>query len=89
VGFGGLKGKRALLAYLESRAAVEMIEDHHPGAIARWLNRCADGVPWERALRAETGWGTWGLDHALRDSVRSRFPADPLANLDTPRIPME
>jgi tetratricopeptide (TPR) repeat protein len=89
VGFGGLKGKRALLAYLESRAAVEMIEDHHPGAIARWLNRCADGMSWERALRVETGWGTWGLDHALRDSVRGRFPVDPLANLDTPRIPME
>jgi hypothetical protein len=80
-GFGGLKGKRALLAYLESRAAVEMVESTQPGAIARWLDRCAGGVEWEEALRAETGWDTHGLESALKTLVRSRFPGDPLASL--------
>ncbi len=83
-GFGGLKGKRALMAYLESRAAVEMIEERHPGAIARWLNRCARGAGWEHALRSETGWDRSSLEAALRELVRSRFPSDPLAKLDIP-----
>jgi hypothetical protein len=76
-GFGGLEGKRALLAYLESRAAVELIETTHPGAIARWLRRCRAGEPWEPALRAETGWDTTALEQALQAEVRSRFPAEP------------
>jgi len=88
-GFGGLKGRRALLAYLESRAAVELIEERHPGAIGRWLDRCADGMAWESALRLESSWDVRGLDTALRELVLSRFPADPLASLDTPRILLE
>jgi hypothetical protein len=80
-GFGALKGKRALLAYLESRAAVQMIQSAQPGALARWLDRCAEGAEWEEALRAETGWDTQGLESALKDLVRSRFPGDPLASL--------
>ena len=88
-GFGGLKGRRALLAYLESRAAVELIEDRHPRAIGRWLDRCAHGMAWESALRLESGWDVRGLDTALRELVLSRFPADPLASLDTPRILLE
>ena len=78
-GFGGLEGKRALLAYLESRAAVGLIEERHPGAVGRWLERCGRGEPWERALRAETGWDTAGLERALIEDVSARFPADPLA----------
>ena len=74
-GFAGLEGKRALLGYLESRAAVELIETRHAGAIARWLRRCSHGEPWEAALAAETGWNTAGLEHALQSEVRSRFPA--------------
>jgi hypothetical protein len=73
-GFAGLEGKRALLAYLESRAAVELIETRHPGAIARWLRRCSQGEPWEPALAAETGWDTNALEQALQAEVRSRFP---------------
>jgi hypothetical protein len=80
-GFGGLEGKRALLAYLESRAAVELIETVHSGAIARWLRRCRAGEPWEAALRAETGWDTAELEAALQSEVRSRFPA-----LDDPSL---
>jgi len=82
-GFGGLQGKRALLAYLESRAAIGLIEERHPGAIARWLNRCARGAGWEHALRSETGWDRDALDAELRELVRSRFPSDPLASLDS------
>ena len=77
-GFGGLEGREALLAYLESRAAIELIEDRHPGAVARWLARCADGESWEPALLAETGWDTVALEAELIHEVRSRFPADPL-----------
>jgi hypothetical protein len=73
-GFGGLEGKRALLGYLESRAAVELIETRHAGAIARWLRRCAAGEAWEGALQAETGWNTAALELALQAEVRSRFP---------------
>lgn len=76
--FRGVTGKQAMRAYLESRAAVELIEERHPGAIARWLERCARGEPWERALVSETGWSTSTLDESLRASVRDRFPADPL-----------
>ena len=81
-GFGGLEGKRALLAYLESRAGVELIESRHPGAIARWLERCSRGQDWEEALAAETGWDTAGLQRALLQEVRDRFPPDPLTAED-------
>ena len=77
-GFSGLGGKRALLAYLESHAAVELIETRHPGAIARWLRRCRSGEQWERALRRETGWDLEALQATLREAVRARFPRDPL-----------
>jgi len=83
-GFGGLEGKRALLAYLESRAAVQLIETRHPGAIARWLERCSRGQDWEQALAAETGWDTAGLQRALLQEVRDRFPPDPLTAGDDP-----
>ncbi len=78
-GFSGLEGKRALLAYVESRAAVGLIEERHPGALARWLARCAEGQGWQAALAAETGWDAAGLDRALHEEVTSRFPADPLS----------
>jgi hypothetical protein len=77
-GFGGLEGSRALLAYLEARAAVELIEDRRPGAIARWLERCAQGTGWEFSLLKETGWNVGTLDAALRAEVKGRFTADPL-----------
>ena len=80
-GFGGLEGKQALLAYLESRAVIELIEERHPGAIARWLTRCADGEAWEPALEAETGWDTLALERELIQAVRARFPADPLGGV--------
>ena len=83
--FGGVKGKRALLAYLESRGAVELIGREHPGAMARWLARCASGEPWEDALRAETGWDVAALETALLVEVASRFPDDPLALADGSR----
>jgi hypothetical protein len=86
-GFGGLQGRRALLAYIESRAVVELIETRHPGAIGRWLARCADGQDWEDALQVETGWTVPGLEAALIDEVVSRFPADPLARSLSPRGP--
>jgi hypothetical protein len=83
-GFGGLEGKRALLAYVESRAAIEMIEDRQPGAISRWLERCEAGEPWEPALQAVTGWDAAGLEAALILDVQGRFPADPLASVELP-----
>jgi hypothetical protein len=87
-GFGGLEGPRALLAYLESRAAVQLLEDQHPGAIANWLSRCARGDPWEVALVEESGWSVATLDRALRREVAARFPDDPLGiTLETQREP--
>jgi len=80
-GFGGLEGKRALLGYLESRAAVGLIEAEQPGAMGRWLARCDRGEAWPQALEAETGWDLAGLEHALRQAVEARFPPDPLARL--------
>ncbi len=80
-GFSGLEGERALAAYLESRAAIEMLEARRPGAIAAWIARCADGVPWEEALVETTGVDVSGLDAALRGDVAARFPNDPLARV--------
>jgi hypothetical protein len=80
-GFSGLEGERALAAYLESRAAVELLEERRPGAIAAWISRCADGVPWEAALEEVTGLDGSGLDAALRREVAARFPNDPLARV--------
>ncbi len=77
-GFGGFEGKRALLAYLESRAAIEVIEERRPGATARWLNRCARGQSWTTALVRESGWDVRGLDAAVREAATSRFAANPL-----------
>jgi len=78
-GFSNVQGSRALLAYLESRAAIEHITATHPSAIAGFLARCSNGEPWETALRNETGWDADALERSLKDDVRSRFPADPLA----------
>jgi tetratricopeptide (TPR) repeat protein len=78
-GFGGLQGKRALLAYLESRAAVELIEERRSGTISRWMERCSAGEHWERALVAEIGLDLDALEALLRKEVRARFVADPLA----------
>ncbi len=78
-GFAGLEGGRSATAYLESRAAVQLIEDRHPAGVARWLERCAQGAPWERALEAETGWNLDQLESALIADVASRFGRDPLA----------
>ena len=78
-GFSNVQGSRALLAYLESRAAIEHIGAARPRAIAGFLARCAGGEPWQAALRGETGWDAAGLERSLQDDVRSRFPEDPLA----------
>jgi len=83
-GFQNVQGSQALLAYLESRAAIEHIEASHPTAISGFLDRCAKGEPWEQALRDETGWDTRGLERSLQDDVRSRFPEDPLSALAHP-----
>lgn len=80
-GFGGLKGKRALLAYLQSRAAVQLIEHEKPGAIERWLASCARGVPWQDAMSREIGWDVSELEENLERDVLSRFPEDPLVKL--------
>jgi hypothetical protein len=85
-GFTGLKGAQALLAYLESRATIELIETRRPGAVAVFLDDCADGMPWQDALRAATGWDTRALEAALQEEVRSRFAGDPLAS--TARSPL-
>jgi hypothetical protein len=82
--FSGVQGSRALLAYLESRAAIQLIESTRPRAMAGFLERCAGGEPWESALRAETGWDTPGLERALQADVRSRFADDPLASTGSP-----
>jgi hypothetical protein len=79
--FAGLEGERALLAYLESRAAVELIEERRRGSLARWLERCAAGDGWESALRETTGFDVAGLDRALQRDVLDRFPRDPLAGV--------
>ena len=79
-GFSGVQGSQALLAYLESRAAIEHIQADHPHAIVGFLDRCANGEPWEAALRDETGWDTRALERSLQDDVRARFPEDPLAS---------
>jgi hypothetical protein len=83
-GFSGVAGNRALLAYLESRAAIEHIVAQHPRAIAGFLDRCASGETWQAALAAETGWTSQSLERSLQDDVRSRFPEDPLAPARTP-----
>ena len=79
-GFSGLKGAQALLAYLESRAAIELIEQKRPGAVAAFLDGCAAKRGWQESLQAATGWDTRGLERALQAEVRSRFPNDPLAS---------
>ncbi len=79
--FAGLEGERALLAYVESRAVVELVEERRPGSLARWLERCAAGEPWESALRAATGFDVAELDRALVRDVEDRFPRDPLAGV--------
>jgi hypothetical protein len=79
-GFSGLKGAQALLAYLESRAAIELLEARHPGSVAAFLAACAGGETWQAALSSSTGWDTRGLERALQDEVRSRFADDPLAS---------
>jgi hypothetical protein len=83
-GFGNVRGAQALLAYLESRAAIELIESRRPGAMAGFLARAANGEPWQEALRAETGWDSTALERALQAEVRSRFPSDPLADTAAP-----
>lgn len=85
-GFSGLKGAQALLAYLESRATIELIEGKRPGAVAAFLDGCAAGEGWQKALREATGWDARGLEVALQDEVRSRFAADPLASLGDPPL---
>ena len=49
-GFGEFEDGQALLAYLEARAAVELIDERSPGALVRWLDRCARGSSWEFSL---------------------------------------
>ena len=83
-GFTNLEGGRSEIAYLESRAAVQLIRDRHPGAVARWLERCARGAAWELALEAETGWNLEQLERALIADVESRFARDPLAAVREP-----
>ncbi len=85
-GFSGLKGAQALLAYLESRATIELIETRHPGAVAAFLDGCATGKTWQDALRSATGWDASGLERALEAEVRSRFGDDPLASGDPPPL---
>ena len=88
-GFGGLKGKRALLAYLQSRAAIEIIEEKKPGAVERWLASCARGVPWQDAMSREIGWDVSELEAVLERDVLSRFPDDPLTRLRGATSPLE
>lgn len=76
-GFAGLDADEARLAYLESRAAVDWIDRSTPGALSRWVSRCAKGEPWEPALRAETGLSVEDIDKALRADVEARFPSVP------------
>jgi hypothetical protein len=78
-GFAGLQGERALLAYLESRAAVELLTDRDARAIPRWLDAVAAGEPWEDALARVSGWDADALESALRRQTEARFPPDPLA----------
>ncbi len=85
-GFSGLKGAQALLAYLESRATIELIETRRPEAIAAFLDACAAGESWQNALRAATGWDTAELERALQEEVRSRFADDPLASVADPPL---
>jgi hypothetical protein len=85
-GFSGLKGAQALLAYLESRAAIELIETRRPGAIAVFLDACSARQTWQDALRAATGWDARGLERALQEEVRSRFSDDPLASANDPAL---
>src|SRR6185503_4296493 len=72
-GFADLDPTRARLAYLESRAAVELI-GRHAGALERWFERCARGEHWQAALRAELGWDVAALDAEHKREVQDRFP---------------
>ena len=85
-GFAGLKDAQALLAYLESRAAIELIETRRPGAVAVFLEGCSAGRSWQNALREATNWDAHGLEQALQEEVRSRFPKDPLASANPPPL---
>ncbi|MEE8557449.1 MAG: tetratricopeptide repeat protein [Myxococcota bacterium] len=73
-GFGEFEDEQALLAYLEARAAVELIDERYPGALIRWLDRCARGSSWEFSLLELTGWNVRALDRAVQREVASRFP---------------
>jgi len=72
--FNRLPPERVALAYLEARAAAEVLEEQKPGALSRWLDRCAAGEAWEAALVHESGWGLGEFDRIVRDAVRARFP---------------
>jgi len=82
--FNRLAPERVPLAYLEARAAVELLEDRAPGSLGRWLTRCANGEPWDEALTTESGWQLGEFDRALRESVRSRFSELPEAFESSP-----
>ena len=62
---------------------IELIETRRPGATAAFLDACSAGRSWPDALRLATGWDAHGLEHALQDEVRSRFPDDPLTAAST------
>ena len=71
--FNRLDPGQVPLAYLEARAAVEVLDERQPGVIGRWLARCSAGEPWRDALRAETRWEVADLDAAVRRGVMGRF----------------
>jgi hypothetical protein len=75
--FNRLDAQQVPLAYLEARAAVEVLEDRQPGVIGRWLARCAAGTAWRAALREESGFDVAALDTELQAAVAARFaPVD-------------
>jgi len=75
-GFGGLTPGQARLAYLESTAAAQWIEERTTATERReLLDRLGTGVTPDDALRAIVGYDTDAIDAAIQRNIAAHFPA--------------
>ncbi len=74
-GFAGLSDPAARAAYLESTAAAAWVVARTDAAArASLLQRLADGVSEDDALRTAVGRDTHGIDTAVRAEIEAEFP---------------